>query len=83
MRGGGADAKPSGAAFSLIGEAAAFPWAAALHAGLCRMRLSAKEFWAMTPRELAFALGVFKPGPSAPGREALTALMAAFPDDKE
>ncbi|MCR6498903.1 phage tail assembly chaperone [Shinella sp. CPCC 101442] len=47
------------------------------------MRLSAKEFWAMTPRELAFALGVFKPGPSAPGREALTALMAAFPDDKE
>ncbi|MCO5150426.1 MULTISPECIES: rcc01693 family protein [unclassified Shinella] len=65
------------------GERAAFPWEAVLHAGLCRMRLSAKDFWAMTPRELAFALGVLRPVPSAPGRNALAALMRAFPDHKE
>ncbi|EYR81169.1 phage protein DUF2376 [Shinella sp. DD12] len=37
----------------------------------------------MTPRELAFALGVLRPVPSAPGRNALAALMRAFPDHKE
>ncbi|GAA4182214.1 hypothetical protein GCM10007923_34850 [Shinella yambaruensis] len=47
------------------------------------MRLSAKDFWAMTPRELAFALGVLRPVPPAPGRDALAALMRAFPDHKE
>ncbi|MEW9616002.1 rcc01693 family protein [Shinella sp. S4-D37] len=65
------------------GERAAFPWEAALHAGLGRMRLSAKDFWAMTPRELAFALGTLRPLPPAPGRDALAALMRAFPDHKE
>lgn len=62
------------------GEATAFPWEAVLHAGLCRMRLSANDFWAMTPRELGFALGVLRPSPASPGRRALTALMHAFPD---
>jgi uncharacterized phage protein (TIGR02216 family) len=47
------------------------------------MRLSAKDFWAMTPRELAFALGVLRPLPLTPGRSALAALMCAFPDHKE
>lgn len=64
----------------MSGEGAAFPWEAALHAGLCRMRLSATDFWAMTPRELAFALGVIRPLAGVPGRGALTALMSAFPD---
>ena len=46
-------------------EAAAFPWEAVLHAGLCRMRLAANDFWAMTPRELAYALGLLRPAPIA------------------
>lgn len=64
-------------------EVPAFPWEAALHAGLCRMRLSAKDFWAMTPRELGFALGLLRPSPAVPGRAALAALMLAFPDGTE
>ncbi|MGJ7037613.1 putative phage protein (TIGR02216 family) [Shinella sp. BE166] len=67
----------------MSGERAAFPWEAVLHAGLCRMRLSARDFWAMTPRELGFALGVLRPLPAVPGRQALAALMQAFPDNKE
>jgi uncharacterized phage protein (TIGR02216 family) len=63
------------------GEAPAFPWEAALHAGLCRMRLPAKDFWALTPRELGYALGLIRPSPVAPGRQAFDALMRAFPDD--
>ena len=34
----------------------------------------------MTPREFAFALGLLRPLPAAPGRGALAALMLAFPD---
>jgi uncharacterized phage protein (TIGR02216 family) len=47
------------------------------------MRLCAKDFWAMTPRELGFALGVLRPLPPVPGRRALSALMQAFPDHEE
>lgn len=54
-----------------------------LHTGLCRMRLPATAFWAMTPRELAYALGLLRPLPIATRREELTALMQAFPDEKE
>ena len=64
-------------------ETPAFPWEAVLHAGLCRMRLSAKDFWALTPRELGFALGLLRPSPAVPARGALTALMRAFPDEME
>ncbi|MFC6445531.1 rcc01693 family protein [Shinella zoogloeoides] len=67
----------------MSGERPAFPWEAALHAGLCRMRLSAKDFWAMTPRELGFALGLLRPSSAAPGRAALAGLMQAFPDRME
>jgi uncharacterized phage protein (TIGR02216 family) len=44
------------------------------------MRLPAKDFWAMTPRELAFALGLLRPLPAVPARGALSALMCEFPD---
>ena len=37
----------------------------------------------MTPRELAFALGLLRPSPAAPGRAALARLMGAFPDQME
>jgi len=71
------------AASGASGVAPAFPWEAVLHAGLCRMRLSARDFWAMTPRELGFALGLLRPSAIVPGRGALTALMQAFPDEME
>jgi uncharacterized phage protein (TIGR02216 family) len=71
------------AASGLSGETPAFPWEAVLHAGLCRMRLPAKDFWAMTPREFALALGLLRPSPAVPERGGLAALMRAFPDEKE
>jgi uncharacterized phage protein (TIGR02216 family) len=63
------------------GAAPAFPWEEALHAGLCRMRLPAKDFWALTPRELGFSLGLIRPSPTVPDRKTFDALMRAFPDD--
>ncbi|MEK1924205.1 MAG: rcc01693 family protein [Rhizobium giardinii] len=57
-----------------------FPWGAAMHAGLCLLRLPAKDFWAMTPRELQAALGGLRPRATAPARAGLEALMGAFPD---
>lgn len=45
------------------------------------LRLSSRDFWALTPRELAAALeGFYGPAPEAPPRETLQALMRAFPD---
>jgi uncharacterized phage protein (TIGR02216 family) len=44
------------------------------------MRLSPADFWTMTPRELAAALGGFRPQLALPDRAGLAALMRAFPD---
>jgi uncharacterized phage protein (TIGR02216 family) len=52
-----------------------------MHAGLCLLRLPAKDFWAMTPRELQAALGGLRPRAAVPERAGLEALMAAFPDE--
>jgi uncharacterized phage protein (TIGR02216 family) len=49
-------------------------------AGLGALRLAPSAFWAMTPRELAAALGAGLASPSAPGRGDLAALMRRFPD---
>lgn len=57
-----------------------FPWDAALHTGLCLLRLPPPVFWAMTPREFFAAAGGLRPPASAPSRRDLAALMAAFPD---
>jgi uncharacterized phage protein (TIGR02216 family) len=51
-----------------------------MHAGLCLLRLPAKDFWAMTPRELQAALGGLQPRAAVPERAGLEALMGAFPD---
>jgi uncharacterized phage protein (TIGR02216 family) len=49
--------------------------------GLGLLRLSPRNFWTMTPRELDRALSVLSPGKSPPpGRADLAALMRAFPD---
>lgn len=49
--------------------------------GLGVLRLSPREFWSMTPRELFFAAeGVYGPAPGAPARATLDELMRRFPD---
>ncbi len=66
------------------GMAEGFPWAVAMAFGLGRLGLSSRDFWAMTPRELAAAVeGCL--GTRAPplDRAVLEALMARFPDRPE
>ena len=60
----------------------AFPWDEAMRLGFGVLRLSSREFWGLTPRELAAAFeGVSGRAPGgAPGRDVLAGLMAAFPD---
>jgi len=60
-----------------------FPWDAALHAGLCHLRLKPKIFWALTPVELNAMAGGLAQGSAALGRAGLAALMAAYPDGGE
>lgn len=59
----------------------AFPWDEAMAFGLGVLRLPPKDFWAMTPRELARAMEGVRGRSGGPlGREALNGLMAAYPD---
>jgi uncharacterized phage protein (TIGR02216 family) len=59
----------------------AFPWAEAMRLGFGVMRLSSREFWGLTPRELAAALTPGGPSrATAPDRQRLGDLMARFPD---
>ncbi|WP_423068491.1 rcc01693 family protein [Devosia sp. CN2-171] len=61
----------------------AFPWSEAMRFGFGVLRLSSKEFWGLTPRELAaaFEAQAARARGVAPGREVLGRLMAAFPDE--
>ncbi|MBO6719154.1 MAG: phage tail assembly chaperone [Rhizobiaceae bacterium] len=51
--------------------------------GLGRLRLAPRDFWAMTPRELAAAMSAYSAPVAAPGRDELDRLMRQFPDTKE
>jgi uncharacterized phage protein (TIGR02216 family) len=51
-----------------------------MHTGLCLLRLSPKDFWALTPREFFAASGGFLPRAPAFSRGGLDALMRDFPD---
>jgi len=44
------------------------------------MRLSSREFWGLTPRELAAAFGALSGRVTAPPRERLDEMMLRFPD---
>ncbi len=56
-----------------------FPWQRLMEIGMGQLRLSPREFWAATPREIAGALG----GPRAAlARAALEDLMRRYPDDE-
>ena len=59
----------------------AFPWREAMRMGFGVMRLSSREFWGLTPRELAAAFeGLSGRTTVPPARKALDAMMAAYPD---
>lgn len=58
-----------------------FPWDEAMRLGFGILRLGPREFWALTPRELAaIAAALAGVMPAPPSRDALDALMKKFPD---
>lgn len=56
-------------------------WAALLRAGVQRLRLTPREFWALTPAELALMLGQ-SAGVAPMARDELDALLKAYPDEE-
>jgi uncharacterized phage protein (TIGR02216 family) len=61
----------------------AFPWAAAMRLGFGVLRLSSKEFWGLTPRELAAAFEARSGArPGAQDRDRLKQMMEQFPDGR-
>lgn len=68
------------------GRARQFPWDQLIGMGLGRLRLSPRDFWTMTPRELASVLrglNAASGAVTAPRRGTLEALMTTFPDKPE
>ncbi len=67
----------------MSGGVRAFPWHEAMQFGFGVLRLGSREFWGLTPRELAAAFEAMsgRARGGAPGREQLGRLMAAFPDE--
>lgn len=63
---------------------AGFPWRQAMALGFGHLRLPSRDFWAMTPRELAAAAeGLFGRGTPPMDRTALARLMNRFPDGRD
>ena len=59
----------------------AFPWDEAMRLGFGVLRLSSREFWGLTPRELAAALGAGGRRGAPPSRNGLDEMMRRFPDE--
>ena len=57
-----------------------FPWRAAIHTGLCTLRLSPEVFWALSPMEFAAMAGALSPAEAYPSRATLDELLIRFPD---
>lgn len=58
-----------------------FPWREAMAIGFGVLKLSSREFWSLTPRELAAAIeGLTGRGEAPMGRERLKELARRFPD---
>ena len=58
-----------------------FPWDEAMRLGFGVMRLSSREFWGLTPRELAAAFGGGAGRGQPPSRGGLDEMMRRFPDE--
>lgn len=60
-----------------------FPWKEAMRFGLGVLRLPPRDFWAMSPRELASAWGALVGERTGPlSRDELDRLMEQFPDGR-
>lgn len=60
-----------------------FPWRPAMQFGFGVLRLAARDFWSLTPRELAAAFDAYGPVRTAPPRrDDLATLMERFPDGR-
>lgn len=60
-----------------------FPWDDAMRLGFGVLRLSSRDFWGLTPRELAAAFEALSgPRRTPPDRERLKSLMERFPDGR-
>lgn len=58
-----------------------FPWRDAMAIGFGVLKLSSRDFWAMTPRELAAAIEGLGGGAAQPlDRAAFEALSRRYPD---
>ncbi|WP_019996466.1 phage tail assembly chaperone [Aureimonas ureilytica] len=62
------------------GGAAAFPWDEAMALCFGTFRLSPRDFWALSPRELAALARPLGRRSAAPTRERLDALLQLYPD---
>lgn len=65
-----------------MSDFAPFPWSEAMRFGFGILRLSPRDFWAMTPRELASAFEALSGRSRAtpPQRQTLETLMQTYPD---
>ncbi|NDA45975.1 MAG: phage tail assembly chaperone [Alphaproteobacteria bacterium] len=62
----------------------AFPWQEAMSFGFGYMKLSSKDFWALTPKELHAAMSFLAPSPlTYPDQQSLQRLMTLYPDHNE
>lgn len=59
--------------------AAGLDWAGLMRAGMRGLGLAPREFWALTPAELALMLGI-EAGPRGMDRSRLAELAALYPD---
>lgn len=59
--------------------ASGFDWPALMRAGIGRLGLRPRDFWALTPVELRLMLGL-EAGPAPLSRQRLEELAARFPD---
>jgi uncharacterized phage protein (TIGR02216 family) len=59
-----------------------FPWEAAMQLGFGVLKLSSREFWGLTPRELAAAFEAVsgRERGQAPVRDRLDEMMRQYPD---
>ena len=60
-----------------------FPWDEAMRFGFGVLKLSSRDFWGLTPRELAAAFEAWSGvRPGAPDRDRLKQMMERFPDGR-
>lgn len=60
-----------------------FPWKEAMGFGFGILRLSPQQFWAMTPRELAFAIEAVIGRRIPLDRHTFAELMKRYPDEPD